>query len=117
MSKRQKASAARRGRRGIGQVLEPGLFKALGDPSRVRILIRLARLGRPCTVTKVAECCPTDISVVSRHLAVLREAGVLAAEKRGKEVYYSLRSGELAETLRAIADAVECCCPAKRGER
>jgi ArsR family transcriptional regulator len=74
-------------------------------------------LGRPCTVTKVAECCPTDISVVSRHLAVLRQAGVLAAEKRGKEVYYWLRSGELAETLRAIADTIECCCPPRRGER
>ena len=56
-----------------------------------------------------------DQSVVSRHLAQLREAGVLSAERRGKQVYYSVRVAELVRTLRAIADALERCCPVSDG--
>jgi len=95
----------------LGSVLAPRLFKALCDPNRVAILVRLAEACCPSTVSQVAECCPVDLSVVSRHLAQLREAGVLQAEKRGKEVYYSVRTRELVQTLRAIADAIERCCP------
>jgi len=50
------------------------------------------------------------MSVVSRHLATLREAGVLASTRRGKEIFYEVRAPELVRTLRAIADAVEGCC-------
>lgn len=91
-------------------LLEPRFFKALSDPSRVTLLIQLARCCTPCTVTQIAECCPINISVVSRHLALLRDAGILEAQKQGKEVYYSVRYSVLAGTLRAIADAVDTCC-------
>ena len=64
----------------------------------------------------MAECCPVDISVVSRHLAILREAGILAARKQGKEVLYSVRSTELVSTLRELADAIEGCCGGRDGE-
>lgn len=93
-------------------MLTPRLFKALCDPSRLAILARLAEACAPCTVSEIAKCCPINLSVVSRHLAQLRDAGVLCAEKRGKEVRYAVRARELAETLRAIADALEHCCPA-----
>ena len=96
---------------GIDELLEARFFKALCDPSRIGILVRLAQSCEPQTVSAVASCCPTSVSVVSRHLATLREAGILRAEKRGKEVYYSVRYPELASTLRAIADAIEACCP------
>ena len=68
----------------------PRLFKALCDPTRIAILVRLARYQGELTVGQVAECCPIDLSVVSRHLATLRDAGILSSERRGKEVYYSL---------------------------
>jgi len=68
------------------------------------------RAGGPQTVSEVAGCCPTDLSVVSRHLATLCDAGILEAEKPGKEVYYSICYLELATTLRAMADAIESCC-------
>jgi len=99
---------------GIDELLEARFFKALCDPRRIGILVRLARSCGPQTVTEVSSCCPTDISVVSRHLATLRDAGMLQAEKRGKEVYYSVRYPELVSTLRAIADAIEACCPEQR---
>ena len=96
---------------GLDSLLEARFFKALCDPSRIALLIRLAGCCEPSTVSETAKCCPTDISVVSRHLAMLREAGIVEAKKRGKEVYYTVRYSELAATLRAMADAIEACCP------
>jgi DNA-binding transcriptional ArsR family regulator len=112
MSKRRaKKSQPGRCCRDIADVLEPRFFKALCDPSRVAILVRLARLGRPCTVSEIASCCPVDISVVSRHLALLRDAGILEARRTGKEVRYCVRFGSFVPTLRAMADTIESCCP------
>ncbi len=91
--------------------MEPGFFKALCDPGRVAMLVRLAQCCKPCTVTEVADGCPVDVSVVSRHLAMLRDAGVLEAKRQGKEVYYTVRYSAIIETLRAIADCIEACCP------
>ena len=102
---------------GLADVLSPRLFKALCDPNRLAMLARLAHSCAPCTVSQIAECCPIDLSVVSRHLAQLREAGILHAERRGKEVRYSLRTRELVQTLRAIADAIERCCPDQPGAK
>ena len=91
-------------------LLDPAVFRALGDPNRVALIARLGRSGRPTTVTEAADCCPVDLSVVSRHLAVLREAGVLRAAKQGREVRYTV-SPDLAASLRALADALDACCP------
>ena len=84
---------------------------ALCDPSRLTILTRLAADARPTTVSEAAGCCPKDLSVVSRHLKTLQEAGILSAERSGREVRYSVRFVEVARTLRAIADAIAACCP------
>ncbi len=97
-------------------LLDHRFFKALCDPNRIALLIRLAECDKPCTVSEMAECCPVDISVVSRHLAILREAGILAARKQGKEVLYSVRYTELASTLRELADAIEGCCGGREGD-
>ena len=103
----------------IASLISPRLFKALGDPRRVALLAELCQNGEPTTVTGVSHCCPTDLSVVSRPLAILREAGIVSSEKRGREVFYSVRYAELAATLRAVAEAIEACClpaPALMGE-
>jgi len=89
----------------------PRLFKALGDPNRLAILSSLATQRGPRTVSDIATCCPIDLSVVSRHLGLLRDAGIVDAEKRGRQVYYRVRYHELAATLRRLADAIEACCP------
>jgi len=91
--------------------IDSRLFKALSDPSRVAILVALARGSDPRSVSQVASCCPVDLSVVSRHLAKLKEAGVLESRREGKEVRYAVRFEDLAGTLRAVADAIEACCP------
>lgn len=97
---------------GLVSWLPPELCRALGDPNRVAILERLvAGQGRAQSVSEVACCCPVDLSVVSRHLRVLRDAGVVEARKQGKRVLYRLRTAELVRRLRALADALEDCCP------
>jgi DNA-binding transcriptional ArsR family regulator len=101
----------------MAALFEAGFFKALGDPGRIGILCRLANLGGPATVSDVAACCPQDISVVSRHLAMLKNAGILQSQKRGKEVHYSVRFPEFIDTLRAMADALETCCGPKRSRK
>jgi DNA-binding transcriptional ArsR family regulator len=98
--------AARR-RAAVDRLLEPTLFKALADPTRLRLLACLVKCGRPCSVTEVAACCSVDFSVVARHLAQLARAGVLDANKRGRTVWYAPRSGELCRHLRGLADAIE----------
>jgi len=92
-------------------MLSPRLFKALADPSRIALLVRLAEAGGPRTVSDVARGSNVDLSVVSRHLAILREAGILQCVKRGKEVWCSVQSDALARILRNLADALEACCP------
>ena len=92
------------------------LFKALCDPTRVTILADLAEGCEERTVSRVAECCPVDMSVVSRHLAMLKDAGAVQSVKRGKEVYYSVRAGDLVSKLRQIADQIEACCGSEEDE-
>ncbi len=95
----------------LQSLLTPQLFRALCDPNRLTILARLAESCGELSVSQVARCCPIDISVVSRHLATLRDAGILRSTRRGKEVFYSVRAEALVTTLRAIADEIERCCP------
>jgi len=92
-------------------LLSPRLFKALSDPKRIELLIRMAEANEPCTVGQMAEGAGVDLSVVSRHLAVLREAGIIRCDKRGKEVWCVVQTGAISKVLRDLADALEACCP------
>ncbi|HDQ41570.1 MAG TPA: ArsR family transcriptional regulator [Desulfonatronum sp.] len=65
------------------------IFKALGHPSRILLVDALLQ-GARC-VCELRELVNADVSTVSKHLSVLREAGVVDCEKRGANVYYSLR--------------------------
>ena len=108
-----KQAAARKGQ--LDRRLDPALFKALSDPTRVSLLACIAKCGRGCAVSEVAECCSVDLSVVSRHLAILAQAGVLEATKEGRTVRYRARYAELTSALRSLADALEECCPQECG--
>ena len=95
----------------IDRLLDPELFKALSDPTRLRLLACLSKCGRACSVTEVAECCAVDFSVVSRHLAMLADAGVLDVQKVGRTTFYQVRYQHVSQELRALADALGDCCP------
>ena len=65
------------------------IFKALGHPARLSMIVALGR-GARC-VCELQELVGSDISTVSKHLTVLRSAGLVDSDKRGKQVFYSLR--------------------------
>ena len=92
--------------------LNPDLFKALCDPQRLTLLAQLATSAEPVTVSEASNCCNVHLSGVSRHLNVLRQAGIVEAEKNGREVRYRLNGQLLVRTLRGLADALEECCTA-----
>jgi len=95
----------------MDKLLDPELFKSLCDPTRLTLLACLAKCGRASSVTELAACCSVDLSVVSRHLAILEKAEVLESEKQGRTVFYSVRYTALAQKLRDLATAIEECCP------
>ena len=99
----------------LGTLLSPDMFRALGDPNRLSVVVDLAGKSAPSTVSDIAPCCQVDYSVVSRHLAILRRAGIVESEKRGREVFYRLRYDQVANSLRQMADAIEECCPGAGG--
>lgn len=92
--------------------LNPELFKALCDPQRLTLLAQLATSTEPVTVSEASSCCNVHLSGVSRHLNVLRQAGIVEAKKEGREVRYQLNGALLVRTLRGLADALEECCTA-----
>jgi len=95
----------------LSRYLPAKLFKSLADPNRISILALLAESGRSLTATELSREHRTDLSVISRHLHTLSEAGILHREKRGKEVCFSVRPGGLSSMLRQLADALDLCCP------
>jgi ArsR family transcriptional regulator len=65
------------------------VFKALAHPSRLLIVEQLAQQER--CVCELTEMIGADMSTVSKHLSVLRAAGVIQDDKRGLQVYYRLK--------------------------
>jgi DNA-binding transcriptional ArsR family regulator len=76
------------------------IIKAMAHPTRLFIVDELARSGRRC-VCDLTEMIGVDMSTVSRHLAILKNAGIIVDEKCGAQVYYSLR-------VRCVLDFFEC---------
>lgn len=97
--------------RPVDGMLDPAMFRALGDATRVAIVACLVKCGREASVSEIAECCLVDLSVVSRHLALLARAGILESRRDGRTVHYRVRYGHLCDQLRRLADAIEQCSP------
>ena len=72
--------------------------KALADENRVRTLMAL-NAGELC-VCRIIEFLNLAPSTVSRHMAILRQAGLVKSRKQGRWMYYRLPNGEAAETVR-----------------
>jgi ArsR family transcriptional regulator len=67
---------------------QSAVFKALGHPARLR-MVRALGQGEKC-VCELRDLVDLDMSTVSKHLSVLRNAGVVASEKRGNWMHYRL---------------------------
>jgi DNA-binding transcriptional ArsR family regulator len=78
------------------------ILKALAHPSRLLIVDELAR-GERC-VCELTGMIGADMSTVSRHLSVLRSAGVVRDDKRGQQIFYRLRDPAIGPLLAGIGD-------------
>ena len=65
------------------------IVKAMAHPTRLFIVDTLSR-GQKC-VCELTELVGADVSTVSKHLAILKNAGIVEDEKRGLQVFYRLR--------------------------
>jgi len=83
------------------------IFRALGNPARVRIIMELARQNARVTGDLV-EVLPLAQSTVSEHLKVLREAGIVLGGSAGRDARYCLDP----DTVRWLANfCFDICCP------
>lgn len=82
------------------------VFKALGDPARVKLLslIAASESGEMCVCDLTG---PVGLSqpTVSHHMKLLVEAGLVAREQRGKWAYYSPTLGALTEATQSLLPA------------
>ena len=81
------------------------VFVALGDEHRQRILLTFDK-GERLTVGQIADIATLSRPAVSHHLKILRDAGVLAAERAGREVYLRINREVLEQTLSTVLDYV-----------
>lgn len=65
------------------------VVKAMAHPTRLFVVDQLSRRER--CVCELTDLIGADVSTVSKHLAVLKGAGIVASEKRGSRIYYTLR--------------------------
>ena len=73
-------------------------FKALGHPTRLWIVEQLSDGAEHC-VCEFVKAVGDEFPTISRHLSVLKEAGAVIDEKRGKQVYYRLSCPCIAQML------------------
>lgn len=73
------------------------MFKMLGDPSRLRIVI--ATLEGPVPVSDIAERLGLSVSLVSHHLRLLRAARLVTADRRGKQIFYMIHDQHVAHVV------------------
>ena len=73
------------------------VFKALADPTR-REILRVLRSG-PRSSGEIAEHFPSAWATISRHLAVLRDAELVSAERNGSSILYELNTTVFQETV------------------
>ena len=69
-------------------VVRAAILKAMGHPTRLFILEELNK--KECCVNELTEMIGSDVSTVSKHLSVLKNAGLVYDDKRGTSIYYRL---------------------------
>ncbi|MBF0245433.1 MAG: winged helix-turn-helix transcriptional regulator [Planctomycetes bacterium] len=100
----------------VPQRSQASVFKALGHPARLA-MVRAVEQDERC-VCELTELVGLDISTISRHLSVLKTAGVLADTKRGNKIFYRLCLPCVATMMRCLEspDNGTTCCEVKGGK-
>lgn len=94
------------------------MFKALGDPVRLRLLSLIAAAGEQICVCDLTSAFEVSAPTISHHLRVLREAGLVDCERRGTWVYYWTQPSalnQLAGLLQTRHHGAGCLAPRPAG--
>lgn len=70
------------------------VFDALGDPNRLRIIVRLCELG-PSPTSRVVSVVPVTRQAATKHLQLLESAGLVTSSRRGRERVWTVRTEPL----------------------
>src|SRR5258707_14676277 len=79
-----------------------GAFRALADQTR-REILRMLRAG-PKTSGEIASRFQSSWPTISRHLAVLRDAGLVLTERKGQEIYYELNTSVFQDMVQHLME-------------
>jgi ArsR family transcriptional regulator len=80
------------------------IIKAMAHPSRLFIIEELSKQER--CVGELTEMICADASTVSKHLSVLKNAGLVSDEKRGNSIYYTLRCTCIMDFIGCVEDVL-----------
>lgn len=90
------------------------VFAALGDPTRLELLVRLAQEGLQ-SITRLAAGAPISRQALTKHLGTLADVGLVKAQRQGREVLYAFDPTPLA-SLQEYLDAVSAQWDKKLGD-
>ncbi|MBN2611826.1 MAG: helix-turn-helix transcriptional regulator [Bacteroidales bacterium] len=82
------------------------MLKAIAHPMRIAIINYLEE-GKQLTVTELQEMVGMEQSTTSHHLGILKDKGVLASKREGKNTYYYLKHNTLSGIVECIS---KCAC-------
>jgi DNA-binding transcriptional ArsR family regulator len=108
MSPRERAAAR------IVELLDSPLLRALAEPARLEVL-RVLLVHGSSDIATIAEHLPQDRSVISRHLKILEDAGVLRRHREGRRVIHGIDGGFVLQLEEIVGEAkalTSACCPA-----
>ena len=99
----------------VVQALDSDFCRAFAEPARLEVISALLQEGGAGDITCIAAHLSQDRSVVSRHLKVLLDAGVVRVEKQGRNRVYQLEGRPVIDRferiVQALRDAMPACCP------
>lgn len=81
------------------------IFKALGHPSRLAMVEKLA--DGECCVCELVELIGADFSTVSKHLAVLKDVGIVDFERKGQWMFYRLKVPCLLRFIDCVENVIQ----------
>ena len=83
------------------------IIKAIAHPTRLFVVDELSKTDERC-VCELTEMIGADMSTVSKHLTILKEAGIVEDEKRGSMVFYRLRVKCIVDFLDCVESVIKC---------
>lgn len=85
--------------------LRAKIIKSLAHPARLLVVQTLTE-GERC-VCELTEMIGSDMSTVSKHLSLLKNAGIIQDEKRGNKIFYKLKTPCVLNFLKCVERVVE----------